>query len=458
MYCTKCGQRLPDDAVFCTKCGTKISGFVPVSQPESINQLPQTPTIPPEYQKQDTETKSDKSRIANILLLFVVVGALLAYLYSSPITRGDFIARVKLFRGEPVKVEKNLLVFQYQESDKDVIVDLYEYPDVAIITEPEKNSYGFNRVLGFVPVGRYSVFDMDAFNRSFLGSFYDELKSQYEIKSKIPEDDEVKKMIILGAPLQVDIKIPLRLASEVVATGIKANLDAKGNTANPSSKNPSKNKGSDTPSQSAGNNYRNTDFFLPGSRRGRITGTDVNMRSGSGKNHSVIGTFNKGEIVVVIDIEMSKHPWLEIRRKNGDVGWVSGDYCELVKDPKIDYPKFTEAAWALYEFHVAITKKDYKKAYNLLTPEEQKTSAPPDQFGQGYSDVISSTVMEAYPRSTDGNTVFVEYLLEAKDKTPSGISVKYYKAFADLHRINGEWKIGRTAVGRGNLDRKTLLK
>ena len=149
-----------------------------------------------------------------------------------------------------------------------------------------------------------------------------------------------------------------------------------------------------------------------------------------------------------------KDSWVQVRRKNGDVGWVSGQYCELVKDPKINYSKYINAVGALYDFHEAITKKDYKKAYNLLA----KPSVSSDQYGQGYSDVISSTVMETYPRSTDGPTVSVEYLFEAKDKTPSGISVKYYKGFADLQKINGEWKIVQESVGRGNLDRKTLLR
>lgn len=463
MYCIKCGQKLPDDAVFCTKCGTKTNGPAPVAPPETVNQLPPVPTILPEYQNQDTEAKSGKSVIADILLFFVVAAGLLAYLYSSPIARGDFFARVKLFRGEPVKVEKNLLVYQKEESDADIIVDLYEYPDVAIITEPEKNSYGLNRVLGFVPVGSYGIIDMDALGRAFLGNLFETLKSQHEIKSKIPEDDEINKMIMLGSPLQTNIKIPLKPAIGAAGSGAKAGLNDKSKkegTANQPAvtQNPADSNSSVVSPQSPEEHYPGSDVFPPGSMRGRITGTDVNMRLGPGRDKKVIGSFDKGEVVVEIDVEMSKDAWIQVRRKNGDIGWVNADYCELVKDPKINYPKYINAVEVLYDYHEAITKKDYKKAYNLLAPEEQKISAPPDQFGRGYSNVISSTVMETNPGSTDGNTVSVEYLLEAKDKTPSGISVKYYKAFADLHRINGEWKIGKTSVGRGNLDRKTLLK
>jgi len=449
MYCTNCGQKLPDDSVFCVKCGARIVGSVAEPEHEIVRVTHDTVpnTTPPISQKNDSGTNFDKNLIGKIILFLFVVGGLFAFMYYSPIKRGDYFARIRFFRGEPVKVEKNLAVFQKEPL---LVVDLYEYPDVVIVTEPADDRKGFNRVYGFVPVGKYEILDLTDMYKSILKAY------------SIDEEDDRLRMVMFSQPLQQNKEIPLQIKSAAIKTELKSDTtkkDASETVKQPEVAQNQANIGaSAVPSQSTGNNYRNTDFFLPGSRRGRITGTNVNMRSGPGKDHSVIGPFGKGEIVVVIDIEMSKHSWLEIRRKNGDVGWVSGDYCELVEDPKIDYPKYTEAAWAIYEFHTAITKKDYKKAYNLLAPEEQKTSATPDQFGQGYSDVISSTVMETYPRSTDGNTVFVEYLLEAKDKTPSGISVKYYKAFADLHKINGEWKVGRTSVvGNGDFDRKTLL-
>ena len=217
--------------------------------------------------------------------------------------------------------------------------------------------------------------------------------------------------------------------------------------------------GSAVPSQNSADEYYGSDIYPPGSMRYRITGTDVNMRSGPGREHNVIGSFDKGEIVVEIDNEMSKKDtWIQCRRKNGNVGWVSGNYCEMVKDPKINYPNYIAAATAVYEFHDAITKKDYKKAYNLLAPEAQKTASPPDQWGQGYSNVISWTVMETNPISTDGTTVSIEYLLEAKNQLSSGIAVEYKKGFADLQKFNGEWKIVQESVGRGNVDRKTLLR
>ena len=52
MYCTNCGQKLPDDAAFCTKCGAKcgakVTGPAAESRSETISKAPNT--VPPVYQ------------------------------------------------------------------------------------------------------------------------------------------------------------------------------------------------------------------------------------------------------------------------------------------------------------------------------------------------------------------------------------------------------------------------
>lgn len=450
MYCTNCGQELPEDSVFCVKCGARVTSSVAEPEHEAIRATRDTAsnTTPSISQQNDSTTKFNKDLIGKIIFFLIVVGGLFAYMYYAPIKRGDYFARVKFFRGEPVKVEKNVAVYVYH-GESDVVVDLYEYPDIVIVTEPADDSNGFNRVYGFVPVDKYSVIDF-----SNLSMVKDILKLY-----GINEEQEHTKLVMFSQPVEQIKEFPLHIKSAAINTESKSNAtkkDASETVKQPEvAQNPVNSGVPAVPSQNSEEHYPNTDFFPPGSMRDRITGTGVNMRSGPGKEHNVIGSFDKGEIVVEIDNQMSKKDsWVQVRRKNGDVGWVSGQYCELVKDPKINYSKYINAVGALYDFHEAITKKDYKKAYNLLA----KPSVSSDQFGQGYSDVISRTVMETYPRSTDGPTVSVEYLLEAKGKTPSGISVNYYKGFADLQKFNGEWKIVQESVGRGNLDRKTLLR
>ena len=370
---------------------------------------------------------------------------------DAPIKRGDKITKIRWYRGAPLRYEQNLI----QANDVDLVkYNLYEYADYAVITQAPKFENNSEFVVGFLPKGAYKINTLDfnsdkaTDNWKYTMRFLEVLVPAIHYYEKI---EPKVKILEISSPVIEEIPLKVAEGNNNSATASQPSVTA--------AQNPVNSNGATVSSQGSEEHYPGTDFYPPGSMRDRITGTGVNMRSGPGLEHNVIGSFDKGEIVVEIDNQMSKKDsWVQVRRKNGEVGWVSGQYCELVKDPKINYSKYINAVGALYDYHEAITKKDYKKAYNLLGPEIQKTTVPPDQYGQGYSDVISSTVMETYPRSTDGSTVSVEYLFEAKDKTPSGISVKYYKGFADLQKLNGEWKIVQESVGRGNVDRKTLLR
>ena len=112
MYCTNCGQKLPDDAAFCTKCGAKVTSSVAELEHEAIRATRDTAsnTTPSISQQNDSTTKFNKDLIDKIIFFLIVVGGLFAYMYYAQIKRGDYFARVNFFRGEPVKVEKNVLL------------------------------------------------------------------------------------------------------------------------------------------------------------------------------------------------------------------------------------------------------------------------------------------------------------------------------------------------------------
>ena len=490
MYCAKCGQQLPDDAAFCVKCGTKVTQSLNNQEvgdasnkdttitKQNINQ----PNIIEESRiKHDNQLPSNSpTNKTNIIICLVFILLFVGgYISLFSDSSSDNNTRWRAYNGVEyaaknsagvdfslIGVEEKELVFSQSGSierpnGKFVIVRVYIF---NASNKPVKiNTYGDPFQIWDKAQKKYNVSADYAINAYFESgkrrlSMYEEINPGMGIMLEIPFDVP-KNLEVQTSWLHTKFSYEGTIHNTTTDT-ISLPLKVVTKNKDLSTSNQGKHKDANSgvppvPSQSSEENYPNTDFFPPGSMRDRITGTGVNMRSGPGKEHNVIGSFDKGEIVVEIDNQMSKKDsWVQVRRKNGDVGWVSGQYCELVKDPKINYSKYINAVGALYDFHEAITKKDYKKAYNLLA----KPSVSSDQFGQGYSDVISWTVMETYPRSTDGPTVSVEYLFEAKDKTPSGISVKYYKGFADLQKINGEWKIVQESVGRGNLDRKTLLR
>lgn len=56
-----------------------------------------------------------------------------------------------------------------------------------------------------------------------------------------------------------------------------------------------------------------------------ISGTEVRMRTAPNTNSSIMGYFNNQEVVEIID---DSGNWYKVRRSNGDVGWVSGQFCK----------------------------------------------------------------------------------------------------------------------------------
>lgn len=65
-----------------------------------------------------------------------------------------------------------------------------------------------------------------------------------------------------------------------------------------------------------------------GSASGTITGTDVRMRASYSTDSEVLGYFENGEAVTILDdVTSAGQRWLKVRRSDGSVGWVSADFC-----------------------------------------------------------------------------------------------------------------------------------
>ncbi len=66
-------------------------------------------------------------------------------------------------------------------------------------------------------------------------------------------------------------------------------------------------------------------------RQGKITGSEVRMRSDPSHNADVLDYFEKGEIVTILDAaEGTGIQWTKVQRQNGDVGWVASIYCQEI--------------------------------------------------------------------------------------------------------------------------------
>lgn len=62
-------------------------------------------------------------------------------------------------------------------------------------------------------------------------------------------------------------------------------------------------------------------------RYGRITGEDVRMRDMATTSSRILDYFDKGEEVTVLS---SKNGWYRVKRKNGQQGWVSSQFCMVL--------------------------------------------------------------------------------------------------------------------------------
>lgn len=57
---------------------------------------------------------------------------------------------------------------------------------------------------------------------------------------------------------------------------------------------------------------------------GKITGTDVRLRTGAGTNTDIVDYFEEGETV---EITGRKNNWYQVKRDNGQTGYVSVQFC-----------------------------------------------------------------------------------------------------------------------------------
>ena len=66
---------------------------------------------------------------------------------------------------------------------------------------------------------------------------------------------------------------------------------------------------------------------LGSSSTGTISGTDVRMRASYSTDSDVLGYFDNGESVTILDdVTSNGQRWLKVQRSDGSVGWVAADF------------------------------------------------------------------------------------------------------------------------------------
>lgn len=100
-------------------------------------------------------------------------------------------------------------------------------------------------------------------------------------------------------------------------------------------------------------------------------------------------------------------------------------------------PVQLEAVDALHKFHENITKKDFRKAYDYMSPNMKKRVSY-DGWAPGFKTTVSSEVYDVKVASGDSKRMVLTYFLKAVDN-PGG--EKIFTGTAVMVKINEGWKI-----------------
>ena len=99
-------------------------------------------------------------------------------------------------------------------------------------------------------------------------------------------------------------------------------------------------------------------------------------------------------------------------------------------------------------FHQAITNKQLRTAFNILSPNYQKFMQSYDHFARGYTTTLRSDVIDLKVLHEDSYSAIYAYTLKAVDRDGNGQIVQYFAGKVKLIRINGNWRIDSTEAKR----------
>lgn len=110
---------------------------------------------------------------------------------------------------------------------------------------------------------------------------------------------------------------------------------------------------------------------------------------------------------------------------------------ETVSDENMNYYARYSAETTLISFHGNITAKNYRDAYNHMTPNLQQ-KIPYDGWVQGFKTTVVSSVSDFDLVSQTSDKIVLKYRLKAEDN-PGGI--QYFNGTAVLVKSGYDWKI-----------------
>ena len=101
----------------------------------------------------------------------------------------------------------------------------------------------------------------------------------------------------------------------------------------------------------------------------------------------------------------------------------------------------TQAEQVIQDYYADVNNRDYRAAYNLLTPGFQSYLGSYDRFAQGYSNTKRDDISFGIARQPSVGNVDVVTTIRALEARPQGDVTTTYRLKYRVVRLNGSWKI-----------------
>ena len=105
---------------------------------------------------------------------------------------------------------------------------------------------------------------------------------------------------------------------------------------------------------------------------------------------------------------------------------------------------------AFFSFHKAITNKQLRTAYTILSPDYQRFVGGFEKFAPGYDNTISSEIVELKTLNETSDHATYTYKLKAVDREGGGTKTQYFIGKAKLIKIDGQWRIDSTEAKKAS--------
>lgn len=100
-----------------------------------------------------------------------------------------------------------------------------------------------------------------------------------------------------------------------------------------------------------------------------------------------------------------------------------------------------EAARVVANFHENITKKEYRRAYNLCTDNLQNQLGLYENWARGFNNTVESEASDFYYGIADSDRVELSFTLTSRDRTSNGITMQKWRSTAIVVKEGGQWRI-----------------